>query len=204
MSYFKNINFKTDLLPFLIATIGEFVALHYWLSFMAQDQMVWACILLWVGFGIERGSVAFWLQKVYLPQVGFASTAIPLWQRLLGWTFITFTEIVIWVIWYKAIGPFGHLWAGAILYVLMLLEHSAEMALVKQKSMWMYAGKFKTHFYTLMETLGAMGWMYFFLQGQMGWAVACLLIGLSIEHIIQGGGLKPKPEEVQAEAVEVV
>ena len=185
-----SLNFKKDLLPFLIATIGEFIALHYWLTYLELGQFLLANVLLWIGFGIERGSVAFWLKKVYQPQVGITSESVPVWQQLAGWTFITFTEIVIWVIWYKSLEPVGHIGAGVILYVLMLIEHSAEMALVKKKSIWLYAKAFKTHFYTLMETLGAMGWIYFHSTGRPGIGIACLLVGLSIEHIIQGGGLK--------------
>ena len=79
-----------------------------------------------------------------------------------------------------------------MLYILMLVEHSAEMGLVKRKSLWIYAGTFKTNLFTLMEVLGAAGWMYFHQQDQHGLAIASLLIGLSVEHIIQGSSLKPK------------
>ena len=184
------LDLKKELLPFIIATIGEFIALHFWLTYLELGQFDLANILLWVGFGIECGSVAYWLKKVYRKNSGIISTQVPVWKQILGYTFITFTEIVIWVIWYKSIGPLGHVGAGILLYALMLLEHSGEMAAVKEKSIWIYTKAFKTHFYTLMETLGAVGWMYFHSNDQPIIGIVCLIVGLSIEHIIQGGGLK--------------
>jgi len=192
-----NLSFKKDLLPFLIATIGEFIALHYWLTYLELGNFILANILLWVGFGIERGSVAYWLQKVYKPTVGITNGEIPIWQQVLGWVFITFTEIVIWVIWYKSIPHLGHIGAGIVLYILMLVEHSAEMGLVKGKNIFKYTKHFTTHFYTLMETLGAMGWIYFHTTGRPGLGIACLIFGLSVEHIVQGGGLKSIDENAR-------
>ncbi|MEM9326881.1 MAG: hypothetical protein AAGA85_14540 [Bacteroidota bacterium] len=185
------LNFKTDIVPFLIATIGEYIALHYWLTYMDLEKFVLANILLWVGFGIERGSVAVWVSKVYRPKEGITSSSVPLWQQLLGWTFITLTEIIIWIIWYYSIEPLGYLWSTLILYVLMLIEHSAELGLVKRENIFLHAKYLKTHFFTLMETLGAVGWIYFHQQGQDSWAMISLIVGLSIEHIIQGSALKP-------------
>lgn len=74
----------------------------------------------------------------------------------------------------------------------MLMEHSAEMSLVKKESIWKYTKNISTHFYTLMETLGAVCWMYFNANDQLGIGALCLIIGLSIEHIIQGADLKRK------------
>ncbi|MEQ9442738.1 MAG: hypothetical protein RIG62_27095 [Cyclobacteriaceae bacterium] len=188
----STLNFKSDVLPFLIATVGEFIALHYWFTYMEVEQFILANMLLWIGFGIERASVALWLKKVYRPKEGITSTQVPLWQQWAGWTFITFTEIVVWVVWWYTVDDLGHLWGAVVLYILMLVEHSAEMGLVKRKSLWIYAGTFKTNLFTLMEVLGAAGWMYFHQQDQHGLAIASLLIGLSVEHIIQGSSLKPK------------
>lgn len=190
------LNFKSDILPFLIATIGEFIALHFWLYYMDLDQFLLANILLWIGFGIERGSVALWIKKVYRPKEGITGSSVPLWKQLLGWGFITLTEIIIWIIWLWAIQQWGLITGTVILYVLMLIEHSAEMGLVKQKSLWIYVKVFNTHLFTLMETLGALGWIYFHQQGQDEWAIVCLIVGLSIEHIIQGSALKPDEERV--------
>jgi hypothetical protein len=51
-----------------------------------------------------------------------------------------------------------------------------------------------------MEVLGAAGWMYFHQQGQQGLAIASLIIGLSVEHIIQGSSLKPAEEVSESPA----
>ena len=188
----SSFNFKSDVFPFLVATIGEFIALHYWFTYMEAERFILANILLWVGFGIERGAVALWLKKVYRPKEGITSNQVPVWQQFAGWTFITFTEIVVWVIWWYTVDDLGHILGAVVLYVLMLVEHSAEMGLVKRKSLWIYARTFKTNLFTFMEVIGAAGWLYFHEQGQPGLAAASLFVGLSVEHIIQGSSLKPK------------
>ena len=187
----KSLNFKTDVVPFLIATIGEFIALHYWMTYMDVEKFILANILLWVGFGIERGSVALWLKKVFRPKEGITSTKVPVWQQIAGWGFITFTEIVIWVIWYYSIEPLGYLWSSVILYILMLIEHSAELGLVKRVNIFRHTIDLKTHFFTLMEVLAAAGWIYFHNNDQDNYAMISLLLGLSIEHVIEGSALKP-------------
>ncbi|MDN5217146.1 hypothetical protein QQ020_34055 [Fulvivirgaceae bacterium BMA12] len=191
----QNLNFKTDIVPFLIATIGEFIALHYWLTYMDLGNLLLANLLLWVGFGIERGSVAVWVKKVYRPKEGITGTNVPVWQQILGWGFITFTEILIWIVWYYSIDRLGYMGSTAILYGLMLIQHSAELGLVKRKNIFSHTLDLKTHFFTLMEVLGAVGWIYYHQQGDNHWAMLCLLIGLSIEHIIEGSSLKPENVE---------
>lgn len=82
----------------------------------------------------------------------------------------------------------------------MLGEYSMEMALIKAKPIQTFFINGRVNVFTLMETLGAVGWMYFHQQGQHGWAVASLVIGLSIEHILQGGELKPEENEMAQRA----
>lgn len=198
----SKLNFKTDIIPFLVATIGEFIALHFWLTYMDLDKLLLANLLLWVGFGIERASVAYWVNKVFRPAKGIASSSVPLWQQVLGLGFITLTEIVIWIIWYYSIEPFGYFWSTVILYVLMLVEHSAELGLVKSKNIFLHTKDLKTHFFTLMEVLGGLGWIYFHQLGNDPLAMLCLLVGLSIEHIIEGSSLKPDPDEMEEHKIQ--
>lgn len=75
----------------------------------------------------------------------------------------------------------------------MLVEHSVEMSLIKRTGPLAFVGNPRTIFFTLMETLGAVGWLYFVRAGQPGLGAALLLIGLSVEHVLQGSQLKPEP-----------
>ncbi|MEL6143309.1 MAG: hypothetical protein AAFU67_17030, partial [Bacteroidota bacterium] len=61
----NKLNFKTDILPFIIATLGEFVALYFWLYHLDLGQFYWANAILWIGFAIERTAVYLWIQYVY-------------------------------------------------------------------------------------------------------------------------------------------
>lgn len=42
----NRINVKQDIVPFLIATIGEFIALHYWLVYIDKEELLAANVLL--------------------------------------------------------------------------------------------------------------------------------------------------------------
>ena len=74
----------------------------------------------------------------------------------------------------------------------MLAEHGVELALVKRKNPLSFATHRPTLFFTAMEVLGAVAWLHFVRNDQALLGGALLLIGLSIEHIIEGASLKPQ------------
>ena len=188
----NNLNFKADILPFLIATIGEWVGLFYWLHFLDRDNFILANIILWIGFGIERIAVILWLRTVYRPVEGLASpTSSPI-KIILGIIAITLPELVIWAIWLALAEGMGYLLAGVVLAILMLAEHSVELALVKGKNPLSFVKHRPTLFFTAMEVLGAAAWLHFVRNDQALLGGALLLIGLSIERIIEGATLKPQ------------
>jgi len=185
------LQFKTDVLPFTIATVGEWIALYYWLDFNLQGAAILGHLALWVGFVIERSSVLYWVRTVHNPASGIANIDYPVSQQVLRVIAITITEVAIWVVWLWLAGEMGHVGAGVLLFVLMQIEHSWEMSLVKSTSIWTYMGNGRTLIFTLAETLGAGAWLYCVLDGQQFLGGLILFIGLSVEHVIQGGTLKP-------------
>jgi hypothetical protein len=187
----KHLNFKTDLLPFFIATIGEFIALAFWLYFNDKSMILLANLLLWTGFMIERIAVILWLGRVYRKKEGISPPKLTWWQIPLGLIAVTWTEILVWFIWLYVAENYGGWWGLAVLMPLMLLEHSAEMGLVKRCNLLKYVTNGKTIFFTIMEVAGAVGWLHFVREGQPVIGIIILLLGLSIEHIIQGSELKP-------------
>lgn len=204
---FSNLNWRTDVLPFIFATGGEFAALFFWLRFADQGQMVTASIVLWVGFLIERAAVVLWLQYVYRQQEGEAPPQLNanLWQAILGILFITLTEIVIWAIWFGLAGgnepgapDMGkHIIAGVVLFLLLQVQHSVEMGILRRKSTLDYITNPNTLFFTLMEALGGFGWLLFVRNDQEMLGALALLIGLSVEHVLQGSTLKPEAPTLQ-------
>ncbi len=74
---------------------------------------------------------------------------------------------------------------------MMQLEHSWEMSLVKNTSIWTNMCSIRTLIFTSCETLAGVGWLYYVLDGQHFIGGFNLFIWLSIEHVIQGGTLKP-------------
>ena len=197
----KNLNFQKDILPFIIATFGEFAALTLWLYYQDQGQALLANVLLWAGFLTERTAVILWLRRVYRPLAGVASEATPVWLKVVGIIAVTLSEILIWILWLYIAREFGHLLGAVVLMVLMQIEHSAEMSFVKKKGLFHYMLDGRTLFFTFMEVLGAVVWLYLWDNGEPVWGMVALFIGLSIEHVLQGGQLKPKAAEQAPAAV---
>ena len=195
-----NLNLKTDVLPFVAATAGEFAALFYWLRLLEAGQPWMAAGVLWIGFSVERIAVALWIVFVYTPKDAAAPPRPPLWKSALTLIAITVSEVLIWVVWLALARSSGHLAAGAVLMALMLAEHSVEMSLIKRTPPFAWVTNGNTIFFTVMEVLGGMAWLYLTWNGQPVAGAAALLIGLSVEHVLQGSQLKPA-ELVVPEAV---
>ncbi|MEE9238868.1 MAG: hypothetical protein V3U58_04825 [Thermodesulfobacteriota bacterium] len=187
-----NLNFRADLLPFLIATIGEWVGLYYWLHYLDRDNFILANVILWTGFLIERITVVLWVRTVYRPAEGLASPATSPGVIVLGLIAITLPELVIWAVWLALADGMGYLLAGGVLAVLMLAEHSFELGLVKRVSPLSFVTNPATLFFTAMEVFPPLAWLYFVRNEQVVLGGAVLLIGLAIEHIIEGATLKPQ------------
>src|SRR5688572_2315158 len=66
----NNLDFRTDIVPFVIATAGEFIALFFWLQLFETGQVALATVVLWAGFLLERGMVVLWLRAIYREREG--------------------------------------------------------------------------------------------------------------------------------------
>ena len=185
-------SFTRDILPFIIATGGEFAALFFWLRFLDNGQWLLANALLWGGFLVERIAVVTWLRFAYRQAEGGGTEAYPpLWKAAIGLLLITLSEILIWLAWLWVADTINFWLAGVVLMLLMLIEHSVEMSLVKKTGPLAWVGNGRTIFFTLMEVLGGVGWLYYVRHDSPGLAALFLLVGLFIEHVLQGSQLKP-------------
>lgn len=202
----QNLDFRTDVLPFIIATTGEFAALFFWLQYQDQGRFWLANGILWAGFLVERIAVITWIRYVYRG-TGRAVSNPPILLALVGLLSITLSEILIWVFWLAlADGRIGlglgvssaFALAAVVLMLLMQVEHSVEMGLLKQKSPRTYLLNPGTIFFTFMEVAGAVAWLHFVRADRPLLGGLCLLVGLSIEHVLQGSNLRP--EQVPATA----
>ena len=183
------LDFQRDLVPFLIATIGEFVALVLWLHYLDLGQSRPANLALWTGFAVERIAVAVWVRKVYSPATGV--TGGPLWTVAIFLLIITIIEVAIWDWWLQVSRDRG-LWLGfALLFVLIHALHSGEMGAVKRHNPLKYAVAPRTLLFSVMEAAGGTGWLWLHSMGRPWLGAAVLLVGLTMEHLVQGGLLKP-------------
>ncbi len=185
-----SLNYKKDAKTFTIATVGEFCALVLWIYYLDQGYVVLSVILLLAGFLVERLTVLNWVKSIRADNKIFAN--ISWWLKAVEILIITISEIVIWMIWYYAFKEFGHLVSFLILLPLMQIEHSVEMALLKKESWKKYILKKKVIVFTLFETVGAALALYFYTSEEYILAALALLIGLSVEHVIQGVNLREK------------
>ena len=93
-----NLDFKTDVLPFVLATAGEFVALYFWLQFLGAGRPVLANVLLWAGFAVERAAVYLWIRYIYRQRGEGSTYARPLPLVVGGLFAITLSEVLIWML----------------------------------------------------------------------------------------------------------
>ena len=191
-----NLDFRRDIVPFLIATIGEFTALVLWLYWLEKSATTQANVALWVGFTIERIAVAVWVRKVYAVNAGVTSK--PIWVTAIFLLIITIAEVAIWDVWLRTSNAEGVLTGLALLFVLIHALHSLEMGAVKGRSPLIYAVSLRTLFYSVMEAVGGAGWLWLHWRGQVVAGALVLLVGLTIEHVVQGGGLKPTTSAARA------
>src|SRR4051794_11700917 len=111
------LDFERDLAPFLVATIGEFVALTAWLHFLDRGQPIPANVALWSGFAVERIAVAIWVRRVHGPATGIAGG--PFWSVGLFLVVITVAEVGIWDWWLRLSRAQGIIAGAALLFALI-------------------------------------------------------------------------------------
>lgn len=207
---FRSLDPKTDVLPFVVATAGEFTALFFWLFYLDQGRFWTANAILWGGFLVERIAVILWIRFVYRSRQQRPARVPGLLVTVVGLLAITLSEILIWIFW-RSIADGQIAWldvgatatfaiAGVVLMGLMLAEHSVEMAALKGTRPWAYLTSRSTILFTFMEVIGAIAWLQLVRSGQPVAGGFCLLIGLSIEHVLQGSDLRPDEAPVPAAA----
>ena len=70
----KTFSFKVNVLPFIVATLGEFTALYFWLWFFREEQYLLAVVILLAGFLAERIAVLYWVSQVFGAEVGITGS----------------------------------------------------------------------------------------------------------------------------------
>ncbi|NJM40538.1 MAG: hypothetical protein HC853_07105 [Anaerolineae bacterium] len=165
-----------------------------WLRFQDGGQFWLAQLLLWGGFLVERSAVILWLRFVNdKDDPETIANATP--ARIAGAiVLLTFVEIVIWAVWLFVADGMGALLGTLVLAVMIHSLHSIEMAVVKKTPLGAYFTNLNTIFFSVMEVMGGALWLYLVRGGNEMLGAACLLIGLSVEHVIQGASLKRSNE----------
>jgi hypothetical protein len=180
--------------PFVVATGGEFIALYYWLGYFDAGNYLLATIVLWVGFLVERVVVLNWTasfrgtlaaQYPSAPKDYDSFQDMSAIQKLLKLMKITATEISVWVVAVLAYDQVNWVAAFAVLLVGEQLQHSWELGLIASRPITDYIPTMKALTITLLETVGGILWIVLVRNEQAQLGGLFLLIGLSIEHVVQ-------------------
>jgi len=191
--------FRIGTLPFIVATGGEFIALYFWLFFWDRGSFLLASILLWLGFLTERVAVLYWVKENFGSR-GIAADDKPWYAKLIGLGAICLSEISIWVVFvfvYDFVSPLA---GFIVLFIGEQLEHSMELGLLAQKPMKSFIFTFSATFITVLEAVGGFLWLYGVRHGQPQLGGLALLVGLTIEHVVQGNAIKVKLQEQERAA----
>ena len=184
--------FAKERLPFIIATGGEFIALYFWLYYFDLQHYALATLLLWTGFLVERVAVLYWVKVNFGDDVGIAAKKKPLWKKALGLFLICLSEITVWMLFVWTYDYIGFWPAFAVVFIGEQLEHSMELGLLSKTSMWKYVFSWDATFITVLEAFGGIFWLYLVRNGQPQLGGAMILLGLTIEHVVQGNAIKHK------------
>jgi hypothetical protein len=185
--------------PFVVATGGEFVGLYFWLMYFDAGSFVLATIVLWAGFLTERYVVLNWT-AVFREDLAASHPAsrndyksfqtMGRAQKLGKLAVITGTEISIWV---ATVLAFDHVnWVAgfAVLVVGEQLQHSWELGLIASRPIGDYIPTWKALTITLLESVGGILWIGLVRHQQPQLGGLFMLIGLSIEHVVQSKKIK--------------
>lgn len=198
--------FAKDRLPFIIATSGEFIGLYFWLYYWDMGMWVAATIVLWAGFLTERLAVLGWVKyfhekmqaKYGFKADGTAGNDIKEASKLgaiAHLLFICLTEITIWVAFVLVYDRYGWVAAFAVLVIGEQLEHSMELGLIARRPMREYILSVNALTITLLEAVGGIAWLWLWRHGQPQLGGAIFLVGLTIEHVVEGQSIKTNLEE---------
>jgi hypothetical protein len=196
-------SFVKDRLPFIVATGSEFLGLYFWLYFFDRGgiSIALAMIALGAGFLSERLAVLGWVKYFHTKlqaQYGLAadgSAGSDIKQKstagaLLHLSFICLTEITIWVTFVLIFDRWGWVAGFATLMVGEQLQHSLDLALIARRPIREYIPSANALLITLLEGIGGISWLWLVRHGQPQVGGLILLIGLSIEHVVQGQRIK--------------
>jgi hypothetical protein len=193
--------FVQERLPFVIATGGEFVGLFFWLAYWDAGNYILATIVLWAGFITERIVVLGWVNhfqgqmEAKYPDQPVDKSAEdfknkPKAQQLAHLALICLSEITIWVSVVYVFDAYGWVAAFATLIVGEQLQHSTELGLIAHRPIAGYIPTWNALKITLLEAVGGILWIWLVRHGQPQLGGLFLLIGLSIEHVVQGAKIR--------------
>jgi len=193
--------FVQERLPFVIATGGEFIGLFFWLAYWDAGNYILATIVLWAGFITERVVVLGWVShfqtqmEAKYPDQPVDKSAEdfknkPKAQQLAHLGLICLSEITIWVAVVYVFDAYGWVAAFAALVIGEQLQHSTELGLIAHRPIASYIPTWNALKITLLEAVGGILWIWLVRHGQPQLGGLFLLIGLSIEHVVQGAKIR--------------
>lgn len=157
------------------ATTAEYLGLIFWLALVTRpDAGILAVVgvaLLFLGFFLERVAVVRGLE------VGTPIHLIALSAAL---------ETVFWIVWLALADRVGHLAAGVVFVLLIIVEHSIQMKAGSSRPLRSFLTHPAVLFFSLTEALGGVIWLLMFQSELAILSGFVMFAALLLEHIVQG------------------
>jgi len=173
-----------DILSLAIATLTELVGVYLWVYFVDNQNQFLGIVILMIGLLAERISVVMAARDAYgehpLPKNFYAFVVSSAFGEGLVW--------IVWLMIWDAIPGLGGMAVATVaMFVMQLIAHSWQLSFVLGKPpLYRYTTDGLTIVFSAFEALGTLGWLFLFRSGQPVWSGVALLVGLLLEHIVQG------------------
>ncbi|HKR04270.1 MAG TPA: hypothetical protein VJY62_06490 [Bacteroidia bacterium] len=187
MAAAKNKNTAVFFQALVIATVAEFAGLFFWVNQADKGNFFFGIVIVLAGLLAERISVYMLIHTVWGPNPPHKNLVLNLVVAGIG-------ETIAWLLWlYLADGPLGLLWASVLLGVVLLFEHSIQIGFFMQINFFKHVTDPMTIVFSALEGVVAFFWLYFVRNDHIILGMIVLLVGLTVEHIIQGSVIGTEP-----------
>lgn len=165
-----------------------------WIAGVGENLLsphpVYAVVVLWIGFIVERAVVVLWLD---IPKL-VVTPGGQLRSRTLVLFGVTLAEIVVWLVWVWLVEQDEPWFAAAFLFVGIHAVHSYEVALIKHAQVKQAFVNRDVFVITFLESAGAVWALSLAARGRILMPLLIMLGALVLEHIFQVAGLKRDEE----------
>lgn len=181
----RRLSLSASTVALVVATLGELSALAAWLHFVRAGEHARAILVLLAGFAVERIAVAHWLRRSGIARD--AQPGLAGWLRMApGLVGATAFEVGLWYGFVFGAGYWNVEIAGLLLLIGIHVLHAGEMSGVRREPLPAILVRPRTLLFSFVEAAGGVAWLALVGAGHPWRGALALLVGLTLEHVVQG------------------